>query len=72
MKGKGYLCENCGESPAKYEHRSIFEGRNLLVCFNCLQEMSSVKTKPTTTSSESALYWSKDDSNEDSPEYPSF
>lgn len=40
---RGYLCENCGKLPAKYDARFIIEGKHYLVCFHCLKEMSTLK-----------------------------
>jgi hypothetical protein len=34
---KGYLCENCGQFPAKFEARSPEGGKNVLVCSDCLK-----------------------------------
>jgi hypothetical protein len=38
MKHKGYLCECCGKLTAKYEARSSFEAKSLLLCADCLTE----------------------------------
>jgi hypothetical protein len=37
---KGYLCEHCRQNEAKYEARFVLEGRNSLLCLDCLQELN--------------------------------
>jgi ribosome-binding protein aMBF1 (putative translation factor) len=45
-KHRGYLCEHCGKKVAKYEARLLLEGRNILVCFDCLKELNRLKRQP--------------------------
>jgi len=40
MNHKGYLCEHCGQKPAKFEARSLLKGKNILVCSSCLDELN--------------------------------
>ncbi|SEN03104.1 hypothetical protein SAMN05444955_10525 [Lihuaxuella thermophila] len=59
---KGYLCENCGKFPAKYDARSIIEGKNYLVCFHCLKEMNRLKKHEHPSLAETDLCsWPADD-----------
>lgn len=39
MPHKSYLCEHCGQHPAKYEARSTRRGKNILICSDCLHEL---------------------------------
>jgi hypothetical protein len=42
-KTRGYLCEHCHEKAAKYEAFMQYEGKNILVCWDCLHKLHHVK-----------------------------
>lgn len=55
---KGYLCEHCHQKAAKYEQRSLIEGKNHLVCFDCLQELSRwKKSSSSVAAKQTAVPW---------------
>lgn len=41
-----YSCEHCGKEDAKYEARFVKEGRNILICEQCLKHVDSSHYPP--------------------------